>query len=80
MPKERITAAWRRTAEQADAERIQGKQALSDALAEQRKRSEAAWDAATAKMRVAWCRVETRTVASPQRSTNLNVATAELRP
>ena len=54
MPKERITAAWRRTAEQAEAERIQGKQALFDALAEQRKRSEAAWDAATAKMRVAW--------------------------
>jgi hypothetical protein len=46
MAMERVTAAWRRTVEQAEAERQRGNTALSDALAEQRKRFEAAWDPA----------------------------------
>jgi hypothetical protein len=54
MGRERVTAAWQRTVEQAEAERKVGKTALSDFLAEQRKRSEDEWEAATANMRAVW--------------------------
>ena len=40
--------------EERDTEPIKGKQVLSDALDAQRKRTEAAWNAATARMRSAW--------------------------
>jgi hypothetical protein len=54
MGRERVTAAWQRTVDQAEAERREGKTALSDFLAGQRKRSEDDWQAASAEMGAAW--------------------------
>ena len=54
MPNDPATPEWWRTAHKTHAERIKEKQSLADALAEQRQRSEDAWDTATAKMRLAW--------------------------
>ncbi len=48
-----VNPEWRRTPEEADAV-FRAKQALVDAFAEQRRRSEAAWNTATARMRMVW--------------------------
>ena len=53
VPNKPVNPEWRRTAEEADAV-FKARQALVDAFAEQRKRSEAAWNAASARMRMAW--------------------------
>ena len=53
VPNKPVNPEWRRTAEEAEAV-FKARQALVDAFAEQRKRSEAAWNAATARMRMAW--------------------------
>jgi hypothetical protein len=50
MPKETLLPERRRTAEQPKGEPVKGKQVLSDALAEQRQRTEDAWFAATTEM------------------------------
>jgi hypothetical protein len=53
MPKE-PDPALPRTDEQEQTEQIKRKQELADVIAQQRQRREAAWQAATTKMRTAW--------------------------
>jgi hypothetical protein len=55
VPNKPVNPEWRRTPEEAEAV-FRARQALVDAFAEPRKRSEAAWNAAGVRMRMAWVR------------------------